>query len=259
MQRRHQMAKELERRIFEGELNPGEPLASERDLALEFGLSRASVRETLREMAEAGLLDIQPGRGTFVTRPTSGQPVAGILRWAKRAGVTARNVIDARIALESESARRAAGNARPDEVDLLRAVLIHLDNEHDPVVSSQLDIAFHLGIARCAGNPVAEMLLTTLAPLTADLVASTMDLHEVVQTRAGQHRAIVDAIAQGNADLAAREMENHLRAGATFLASFDDPLPFDAVLPDTTSLDDLLRSTGTGAWPVLSIRSGSMR
>ena len=248
---RSSMAQTIEHRILEGVLNPGEPLPSERDLAVEFDLSRASVREVLREMSEAGLVDIQPGRGTFVTRPTQQQPAAGILRWARRAGVTPRNVVDARIALESETAANAAVRARSEEVDFLRTLLIRLDNEIDPLLASQLDIAFHLGIARVGGNPVSEMLLTTLAPLTADLVESTMRNVDVVAQRAEQHRAILDAIAAGDQEQARSAMVAHLGTGSRVLPHFDQPLVLTGTLPAASSLETILERTVSGAWPRL--------
>lgn len=244
------MAQRLEHRILEGVLNPGEPLPSERDLATEFELSRASVREVLREMSEAGLVDIQPGRGTFVTRPSQQQPAVGILRWARRVGVTPRNVIDARIALESETAKNAARRATPDEVDFLRTLLIRLDNEPDAVLASQLDIAFHLGIARVAGNPVSEMLLATLAPLTADLVESTMGEPNVVARRADEHRGVLDAIAAGDPDNARAAMVTHLSQGPGVLPRFDEPVIPTGSVPGATSLETILDATGSGAWPI---------
>ena len=246
---RSSMAPRIEPRILEGMLNPGEPLPSERDLAGEFDLSRASVREVLREMSEAGLVDIRPGRGTFVTRPTQQQPAAGILRWARRAGVTPRNVVDARIALEAETAANAALRARSPEIDFLRTVLIRLDSEADALLASQLDIALHLGIARIGGNPVSEMLLTTLAPLTADLVESTMRDTDIVEQRAEEHRSILDAIAAGGADQARSAMIAHLGTGSRVLPHFDQPLVLTGTLPTASSLDTILERTVSGAWP----------
>lgn len=246
---RNSMAQSIEHRILEGMLNPGEPLPSERDLAVQYDLSRASVREVLREMLEAGLVDIQPGRGTFVTRPTQQQPAAGILRWARRAGVTPHNVIDARVALESETAANAALRARSTEIDFLRTLLIRLDNEADALLASQLDIAFHLGIARVGGNPVSEMLLTTLTPLTADLVESTMRDTEVVKQRAKEHRAILDAMAIRDAARARLAMSAHLSTGSRVLPDFDQPLVITGTLPSASSLDTILERTISGAWP----------
>lgn len=249
--RRISMARSIEYQILEGVLSPGEPLPAERDLAAEFDLSRSSVREVLRELSEAGLIEIRPGRGNFVTRATQDKPAAGILRWAKRVGVTPRNVVDARIALESETAATAALGARRGEIDFLQTLLISLDNERDAMLASQLDIAFHLGIARVGGNPVNEMLLTTLAPLTADLVESTMRDSKVVSQRAEEHRAILDAIAEGQADMARSAMVSHLSSGSRVLAHFDQPLTLLGTLPVASALETILHRTGSGAWPSL--------
>jgi len=243
------MALILERKILDGVIYPGEPLASERELASEFDVSRSSVREVLRELSQAGLVEVRPGRGTFVTRPAKNQPAAGIVRWATRVGVTPRNLIDARISLECDVAWQAAQFASPAETDFLNNLLEQIDREHEPLRASQLDIAFHLGIARIAGNPVAEMLLTTLAPLTAGLVARTHSQKEIVSSRSREHRSILNAVSAGDSEKARRSMKAHLLRGKDVLPEFDEPLQFSSELVDADALDGILASSQSGTWP----------
>ena len=63
---------QIQNRIMEGKLRPGDKLLSERELAEQFGVSRTAVREAVKALREKGLVKIQPGRGTFITNLTDG-------------------------------------------------------------------------------------------------------------------------------------------------------------------------------------------
>ncbi len=65
----YQLAKLLERHIFEGKLQPGETLPPENDLAAHFGISRMTVRRAISELVLAGMVYTQKGVGTFVSKP----------------------------------------------------------------------------------------------------------------------------------------------------------------------------------------------
>ena len=61
------VAREIEQRVLEGRLKVGDRLPSERDLSVELGVSRASLREAIHKLASRGLLESRQGGGTFVT------------------------------------------------------------------------------------------------------------------------------------------------------------------------------------------------
>lgn len=63
---------QIERRIVAGDLEVGDQLPSERDLAEQFAVSRIAVREAVKALCEEGLLEIRLGRGTFITNGTEG-------------------------------------------------------------------------------------------------------------------------------------------------------------------------------------------
>lgn len=65
----YQLAKLLERQIFEGKLQPGEALPPENDIAAKHGISRMTVRRAISELVLAGLVYTQKGVGTFVSKP----------------------------------------------------------------------------------------------------------------------------------------------------------------------------------------------
>src|SRR6201987_1122242 len=66
-----QIVKQIEESILKGALKPGDQLPGERELALQFAVSRTAVREAMKALREKGLVEAYSGRGTFVTNGTS--------------------------------------------------------------------------------------------------------------------------------------------------------------------------------------------
>src|SRR5690349_2308499 len=60
------IAEQIEKRILDGELKSGDRLPTERDLAEQFHASRTAVREAMKILAQQGLIEMRPGRGTIV-------------------------------------------------------------------------------------------------------------------------------------------------------------------------------------------------
>lgn len=238
----------LAEKILKGKFNHGEILPSERELAAEYGVGRASIREALRELNERGLINIRPGRGTFVARPDSSKAISGIALWASRSAVTPADILEARIALESQTSVRAAEHPEARALEIMEKILDQLESESDPARLARLDVAFHLTIARLSKNPVYELLLTSLAPLTADLVASTADNHEVLKRRSQEHRSIAAAIRDGNSTAAEKAMIDHLSSGEQTLPHFHEPMHAKGLIPETTGLNTLLAEEKLGDW-----------
>lgn len=73
-----QIEEELKRQIYLGEYEVGEPIPSERDLSIKFGVSRMTVRQAITNLVLNGLLYREKGRGTFVSTPKLEQPLNGL-------------------------------------------------------------------------------------------------------------------------------------------------------------------------------------
>lgn len=151
------------------------------------------MREALRSLGELGLIDTHAGRGTFV-RPSA---AAGVHRQVglaiRRRGVTAAQLSEARIVLESEVAGLAAERATPEDIDRLDGALLDLEAAHG-IGHVQRDLAFHLAIAAAAHNPVIEMMLESIAPLTVALMTRSVGDPEVMRRSQPYHGLALDAI-----------------------------------------------------------------
>ncbi|MBZ5738429.1 FadR/GntR family transcriptional regulator [Nocardioides mangrovi] len=209
------LAEALADRITGGFLPEGTALPSERALVTQSGLSRTSVREALRILEVHGLVEIRTGRagGAYVRRP-DGHLVARSVRMVLRGPhVAVGALLQTRAAVEPACAglaaarRTGAGLASMDASNHAMAIA----GEVSGFLRANVD--WHVAVARASGNELLAGLMEALAELIYD---STGHVGRVdAQVRADTcraHLAITEAVRAGDADLARRRMDRHVRA-----------------------------------------------
>lgn len=211
------VAREIERRVLEGRLKPGDRLPSERDLSAQLGVSRASLREAIHQLAARGLLESRQGGGTFVTdRLDAGfaNPWEEILRDHP---AVHEDMLEFRHMLEGRAAECAALRATVADRERIRQCLRELEatfagDDLDAQVDT--DLAFHQSIAEAAHNVIVGHLTASLLRLLRDNLRR--NLSELMQVPAAkeqlleQHRAVWHAIEQGDAAQALAAAVNHI-------------------------------------------------
>jgi GntR family transcriptional regulator, transcriptional repressor for pyruvate dehydrogenase complex len=206
-----QIADQLRALIGAGEFAVGSRLPPERDLAQQFGVSRPSVREALIALEVQGLVEVRMGSGIYVVAP---EAAASAPRMDNDFGPF--EIIRARQLIEGELAACAARAMSATQVDGL----------HDALAVMQADIArgvlplagdrlFHLRIAEAADNgpllrTVTELFDERNNPLFEQLGQHFESVHSW-RIALDEHRAIVQAIAAGDADAAREAMGHHLQ------------------------------------------------
>jgi DNA-binding FadR family transcriptional regulator len=211
-----EIAADLRRRVVAGELEPGERLPTETMLATEFGVSRATVREALRQLDAQSLIRTSKGAtgGSYVTLPSAGYLSAslrsGIGLLADAQDVSLDELLEARLLLEVPAARLAARRRREQDVERLRAAI----PVHPLELGTQEQFAhnaeFHSVVLEASGNvllaiaaqPVFDVLQTRLARSTLG-----SKFHRTINA---QHRSLVAAIEAGDEDAAGGEMHVHV-------------------------------------------------
>jgi DNA-binding FadR family transcriptional regulator len=199
-------------------------LPPERALVAELGVGRRAVRRALEVLEAEGAIWRQQGRGTFV----GGQPQAAPLRLADLARRTdPTEVMEARLLIEPQLARLAAARATVADVARLRGILARLADSDDSDSRELWDGALHRAIARVAGNPMLLGVFDLIDTVRRDeqwqaLRAARRDAPGLART-AGEHAAIVEAIAHGTIAEAEMAMRNHLLAIADRLGAADAP------------------------------------
>ena len=197
--------------IASGALKPGDRLPAERELARQFGVGRSHVRDALRRLEFYGILQTLPQSGTVVAR----LGVAALDGLISNVLALDRDDISAlsetRMALEVETARRAAERATPDDLQAIHAAQEAFRVRAlagDPAL--QEDLALHLAIARAAHNAVLASLVGLITP---DILRLGGERQTCSHTRlpivVGEHQRVVDAIDARDPEAAARAMAEH--------------------------------------------------
>lgn len=163
------IAHELERRILDGALKPGDRLQPERELATELGVSRPSLREAIQKLVSKGLLHSRQGGGTYVTdRLDAGfiDPWQDMLR--QHPNIQA-DLLEFRGMLEREAAALAARRATDADLQRIgeayaRVEALFAEGTSPEVLEQQVkaDLAFHQTIAEAAHNVMFGHLTASL-------------------------------------------------------------------------------------------------
>ena len=213
---RRPVADHIARRLAElfesGELKSGDRLPPERRLAEVFGVSRGSVREAIRALAEAGVLESRAGSGTFVVAGRQEELTATLIAFIGDGRRKLREIIEVRLIIEPEIARLAAQHAAPADVAQLRLLLACQRREIATGGSGRdEDSAFHATLARISGNSVLFELVEGIADIIAESRADYLQSEERRMASLTAHEHILAAVESGDGDAARRAMADHLR------------------------------------------------
>jgi GntR family transcriptional repressor for pyruvate dehydrogenase complex len=208
----HDIAGRIQQQILDGSLQPGEQLPSQRALSEQFGVSRASLREALSVLETLGLIDIRAGLGVFVC---DGHARGAAWRFAEAA--SARDVYEARLALETEATALAA--ARIDEIELerLKSLVADMDaaqRRSDIVAVAVADAAFHDALVDAARNPLIASMYRSARDLMVETQRAPMANRHTLAETLREHRAILSALAVRDAETSAEAMRRHIKGSA---------------------------------------------
>jgi GntR family transcriptional repressor for pyruvate dehydrogenase complex len=219
------LASSLAEAILSGRLPAGSKLPSEREMAGRHGVSRPVVREAIRGLAERDLIEIVPGRGTFVRHARPTDAAARMDDLLRRHQPTPRHLVEARLMLEGTAAELAAARAEAVDLDDMEAALAAFDAAAGTIEQVRQDLAFHSAVARAAHNPVVATMFAAIGGLTAELMLRSLTDPLTTPASLPYHRTIVTAIRDRDGTRARGAMTDHLRVAArTYGADFDRSL-----------------------------------
>lgn len=214
-----QVMAQIEERILDGSLKAGDHLPSERDLAAMLGVSRPSLRESLRVLEALGVVDIRRGGGADGGAVLLGTPGPGFVNLLKLQVALGHfshtDVLETRIALESWSVAEAAYRSTDDDIRDLHVILDQMDDDQiDTTEFNRLDTAFHVRIASSTGNALTAHLMGSLRIAINrqmhEAYARLENWRETAKTVRAEHHRILDAIEARDADLAVQLVRDHI-------------------------------------------------
>lgn len=203
--------------IIQGTIAAGEPLPPEGDLAVEFGVSRLTLREAVRLLQAQGVIVQVRGSRHRIARVEEWTGMDAVVRHARSVGQRARSsleLLEVRMMIETGAAQLAATRRSDADVELLESALARMVERHaagdvDGFVAA--DLEFHDVVLRAADN---RILVAALLPLTAMLAETRSETSAIAAIREHaivEHRAVLEAVRSGD-ELASRDaMASHMQ------------------------------------------------
>ncbi|WP_328313824.1 FCD domain-containing protein [Streptomyces sp. NBC_00442] len=207
--------------ILSGALRPGDRLPRESELAAELGLSRNSLREAVRALSLIRVLDVRQGDGTYVTS-LDPRLLLGAMSFVVdiHRDDTALEFLAVRRVLEPAATAMAAAHITEPQLDALASGLDALGGSPAVAELAAADLAFHRDIAAASGNSVLCCLLDGLSgPATRARIWRGLAEEEAVGRTLGEHRAILSALRDRDAEAARSWATVHIAGVETWLRS----------------------------------------
>jgi len=208
-----QVARQIQNMIVGGRCQAGQQLPPERELAEKYGVSRTVIREAIKVLGARGLVEVIPGRGTFVTsldmRAVS--LYMDLLMKARSASLLQFHEI--RSALEVAAAGAAAERARSEELAQLRALVELIDECLSSDAKEefiQADVRFHAMLADAGHNPLFQAVLDPIMDTLANMRRITYQIKGSPQHGQVFHRRILECIEQSDPEGAREAMRQHM-------------------------------------------------
>lgn len=221
-----EISRQIMRLVSSGDLKPGQRLPSERELCTRFGVGRSSLREALRCLTIVGVLETRVGEGTFLA--LNGDKFIGtVLGW--RVATEQKNIenlMNVRLALESETAANAAIHRTQETIDKLEEILGKMRaslSERLPFTAA--DAAFHLAIAKASENELIFDLLTLIRSQLEQGLLKVGAWPGGPETACTEHRRILDAIRNRDPESAKAAMRAHLGGALKRYQQAREPSP----------------------------------
>lgn len=210
-----QVANQIEKRILSGELRSGDRLPTERDLAEQFHASRTAVREAMKILAQKGLVEMRPGRGTIVIdgAPEAMQHSIGLVMKLKLGEVGGSDsLVEVREILETEIAALAAARATEKEIAAMQeAVRVMDESLHDANAFIAADNQFHQALAKATQNTLILILIDSIVNPLSEQRKQIFEVQGGPERGQFHHRRILESIMRRDPVGARAAMRAHLR------------------------------------------------
>jgi DNA-binding FadR family transcriptional regulator len=213
-----------------GRLKVGSRLPAERALAVQFGVSRNTLREALRSLEHAGLVRLQKGAagGAFISEGSGSAIVNSMLDLYHMGSVKPEQLTEARIWIESVIVREACKRATQQDIEDLQqniADAAQASADGDFQRRAEINLDFHRILARMTGNPIMMIMMDGLLKVLGQFIQSIGEYENTfVQP---SRKRFIKHLQDRDAEAAVAEMEANLkRLQKGYLSRTDEaPVP----------------------------------
>ena len=209
------VVKQIKEALYAGKLKQGDKLPTERELANQFGVSRAAIRGAVLSLEQSGLIKIRKGpKGGFFIRELDFKSVRESLNDHIQLGqASITDLTEARIIIEPNAAALAAKRATVEDIDkLTESIRTYKARVAEGQAPNPADLQFHICLAEAAKNPVIVILIRSLMDLLYRNIGSYFLAPKPSKSIGSQHSKILEAIKTGDFETARSTMLKHLEA-----------------------------------------------
>jgi GntR family transcriptional repressor for pyruvate dehydrogenase complex len=210
LRRSSSIATELRRLISSGQLKPGDQLPTEATLCRQFGVSRTTLREAIQMLRTSGLLDVTPGRGSFIRTPDLSQLLADLALTAPALRCNMGDIAHMRMLIQRDILLKLMRLQPTQRGELHNFTLNRMAMPHE---NAETEANWHLHMAKLSGSQLSHLMLQTL--LAMEMQSRTQRFHnpdEVMRTIQTQMR-INSALVDGDFALAERVLVQYINPG----------------------------------------------
>lgn len=206
---------QIRKAIFEGRLRPGDKLPPERELMVNFGVSKSTLREAMRSLEVLGFLEIRKGAngGAFVTEVDLKKARDCFTNFLHFKNLSLEDLAEVRLLLESYIAEKAAHTITEEDLKRLNKLNEESDyilKHHTPIESRKNEIEFHRIIGSVTGNPILMFILDFVENLLIDTKEILQPGKEFSKRVLNAHKRIHKALSERDGKRVREEMIKHV-------------------------------------------------
>lgn len=203
--------------IASGVLGPGSRLPAERDLAKQFHVNRASVRQVLKVLEMMGVLTQRVGDGTYLSTSAEAilnEPLDFLVLLDD---LSHHELFETRLIVEPELAARAAERSTAEDLLALRAAVTEMQNSSNTEERLAADMAFHDAIFHASGNRICQLLFKRIHRTVLSSMSHLSNRVSLDQPLSF-HKRIYTAIRARDAEAARKAMREHILDARSLLS-----------------------------------------
>lgn len=214
--------KKLEEKIKN--MSVGEKLPSERTMVQEYGVSRNVLREALVLLSERGLIEIRPGKGSYVTNKQKASFAKHFGSFLEEDRESQMQVLEVREVLELAMFEKAALNATDEDIRIMEDIYRQMErNQSVGAGYGELDLKLHMQIARATHNEIFPILVRTLYESSGQQIILIEDMFpEAMKSIHRDHLGIIEAIKRRDVKAVRKVGKRHFDVDRYVLLSMDD-------------------------------------
>ncbi len=215
-----QIVKQIKELIIRGVYKTGDKLPPEPDLCEAFGVSRVTIRESLKKLSMMGLVDIRQGSGTYVKNVDLGIFMRPLFQLIEFEDIDIETIYDAREIIEGGTAYLAAINRTDIECKELELILSQLKDAadaNDILRVWEFDSEFHIKVSKMSHNTLLQACVSTIEEINQACVKRIGKLDFMLEENYMEHYKIYLQIKDRNPEEAKKAMIAHTIASKNLL------------------------------------------